>query len=149
MGTGVGPQIEYQYFHEVTITTSSLEPLEIIDDKEATRTKTYINDNENATTKVWNCLEIKDAELYIDEWADYHFALGFTFVCMFDNSNNFTMRDWTRKDGIYKDRVKVTHHPNVPGKVGTQSKAYKECMEEAVAQDIDWVATIDVDEFWC
>ena len=102
------------------------------------------------TTEVWNCLEIRDGQMYLDEWLDYYFAIGFTFIRIFDNSPDFNMQNWTYasdRTGKYSDKIKITHHPDIPGKVGTQSAAYKQCIIEALDQHADWVGTIDVDEF--
>jgi hypothetical protein len=99
----------------------------------------------NAT--VWQCLYVKDHDLYMDEYADYYFGAGFTFLRIFDNSANYALKGWSGKDGIYKDKVKVTSHADIKGKTGTQEVAYEQCFKEALEHNVDWVATFDGDEF--
>uniref|UniRef100_A0A7S2I374 Glycosyltransferase family 92 protein n=1 Tax=Helicotheca tamesis TaxID=374047 RepID=A0A7S2I374_9STRA len=111
------------------------------------------NHRVNATASL--CLVAKDPHVrYIDEWADYHFALGFTGLHVFDNSASFSLRDWG-KDKPYAGNIRVEHF--IPGlthnvtdkgeRTKNQDFAYLECIREAIAQNISWVAMFDLDEF--
>ena len=37
-------------------------------------------------------------EAYIDEWVDYHLAIGFTKIYIYDNSENFDLKNWEIRD---------------------------------------------------
>ena len=47
---------------------------------------------------------------YVDEWVDYHLALGFDTVYMMDNTEDFQLEPWhqERRD---ERRIRVTHVP--------------------------------------
>lgn len=84
------------------------------------------------------CAMVKDEEPYIDEWLDYHFGLGFDSVFVYDNSDDFVMKNWAKK----RSKVEVKHYP------GTfkQRKSYDDCVE-TFAYNHTWVGFLDVDEF--
>jgi len=102
------------------------------------------------------CTVIKDVELlYIDEWADYHMALGFTSLRLYDNSDSFTMNNWGR-DKSYASQIErihflpgVTHNisQSMGGASKLQSTAFMDCVSYAKENNIDWVAAFDLDEF--
>jgi len=124
----------------------------------------------NVTKKTSNktaslCLVIKDQNLrYIDEWADYHMALGFTGLRLYDNTKEFVMKNW----GInkpYSNGIQRIHFlPNITHKITEyktnkrnnttttavtkfQDAVYMDCVRSAKRNGIDWVAAFDVDEF--
>ena len=41
---------------------------------------------------VWSIQTKEDA--YIDEWVDYHLGLGFEMIYIYDNSDNYDLRNW-------------------------------------------------------
>lgn len=102
------------------------------------------------------CAVVKDQQLkYIDEWADYHMALGFTGMRIYDNTDDFALKDWG-KDKPYSDQIKLIHFlPDVthnitrfPGcKSEAQSAAYMDCVKASIKQNVNWVAGFDMDEF--
>ena len=36
-------------------------------------------------------------DAYIDEWVDYHLAIGFEMIYIYDNTDNFDLRNWGRQ----------------------------------------------------
>ena len=102
------------------------------------------------------CLVTNDPHLrYIDEWADFHFALGFTHLMLFDNSKNFTLKNWGGNKW-YADRIIVKEHflpglthsiPDKGDSMNNQDFVYMQCVNEAKRRGIHWVAAIDSDEF--
>jgi hypothetical protein len=111
--------------------------------KEKKKQDEVVSLNQNSTATL--CLIVKDPQLYLEEWVDYHFALGFTGLHIFDNSPSFNLQDWG-KDKSYAGRINVTHH--VPKSMyDQQTTAYVECIREAASNNISWVADFDVDEF--
>ena len=129
-------------------------PLAVAFDFESTMNKT----DSNKTACL--CLIVKDPfRRYIDEWVDYHImALGFNSIRLYDNTDNFVMKDW----GIHKpyaDQITRMHFlPNVTinvkeyknGKTEVtkfQDAVYMDCVQSAIDEEIDWVAAFDEDEF--
>lgn len=82
------------------------------------------------------CIALNE-ELYIDEWLQHHFGLGFNHVYVYDNSDEGTLETFSRKN------VTVIHFPG-PLK---QVPAYNHFLEN-YGKKHDWCAFIDVDEFF-
>mmetsp|Transcript_5569 Transcript_5569/g.12199 ORF Transcript_5569/g.12199 Transcript_5569/m.12199 type:complete len:396 (+) Transcript_5569:200-1387(+) len=83
---------------------------------------------------------------YIDEWVDYHLALGFQTIFIYDNSEDFELQGWySKKFEKGTGRVKITHFP---GDI-RQFAAFTKCMEGIQErQTHSWIAFIDIDEFF-
>lgn len=105
------------------------------------------------------CLVVKDQYLrYIDEWADYHMALGFTGLRLYDNTDDFVMKNWGN-DKPYRNHIERIHFlPNITHKITeykmnktevtkNQDTAYMDCVQSAMRRGIEWVAAFDEDEF--
>jgi hypothetical protein len=45
------------------------------------------------------CAMTLNEEAYLAEWVDYHTALGFTEIILFDSSKNFELRNWHHQNG--------------------------------------------------
>jgi len=87
------------------------------------------------------CMIVVNEELYLDEFVDYHHALGFDKFFIFDNTAGFEMKQWGTLKG---DHVEVIHFPG--GK--RQMPSYVECFNLVKASGIfEWVAFFDTDEF--
>eukprot|EP00550_Attheya_septentrionalis_P006521 CAMPEP_0198285180 /NCGR_PEP_ID=MMETSP1449-20131203/4492_1 /TAXON_ID=420275 /ORGANISM="Attheya septentrionalis, Strain CCMP2084" /LENGTH=349 /DNA_ID=CAMNT_0043982485 /DNA_START=240 /DNA_END=1289 /DNA_ORIENTATION=- len=89
------------------------------------------------------CSIVKNEEAYIDEWVDYHHALGFDLFYIYDNSDGFEMKQWGNEKGDY---VRVIHFPGD----AKQMLAYKDCgkrLKEGGNGHHTWAAFFDVDEF--
>jgi hypothetical protein len=85
------------------------------------------------------CVIVKEEELYIDEWVDYHLALGFDAIYIYDNSDEHEMRQWGEEKGCH---VTVKHFPGE----AQQMKAYQDCAE-SYGRNHTWAAFFDADEF--
>ena len=86
------------------------------------------------------CAIVMNEEAYIDEWVDYHHALGFSHFYIYDNSPDFEMEQWGLEKGQH---VTVKHYPAQEA----QGKAYLDCLNTfAVKNNHTWVAFFDVDE---
>mmetsp|Transcript_37300 Transcript_37300/g.78666 ORF Transcript_37300/g.78666 Transcript_37300/m.78666 type:complete len:373 (+) Transcript_37300:288-1406(+) len=109
--------------------------------------------------KAMLCTVIKDPQKrYIDEWADYHMALGFDRLALYDNTEEFVLEDWGWEKS-YATKVhrihfllNVTHiitHPSDCIGCGAdfQSAAFMDCAYGAKANGYDYVAGLDIDEF--
>lgn len=85
------------------------------------------------------CSIVINSEAYLDEWVDYHHALGFDKFFIYDNSPQFAMKQWGKLKG---DHVEVM---SLPGE-RKQFPAYQDCFNKAINQ-FKWAAFFDVDEF--
>lgn len=83
------------------------------------------------------CIALNE-ELYIDEWLQYHFGLGFNHVYVYDNSEDFVL-----KNKEVNTRISVIHFPGSTKQV----PAYNHFLEN-FGNKHDWCAFIDVDEFF-
>jgi len=112
---------------------------------EATDNSDTLGSAANATIrenqrKVMMCAIVVNEEAYIDEWVDYHHALGFDTFHMYDNSEGFEMEQWAEEKG---DHVRVTHIPGLK----MQMTAYQKCAKKSLEEGYVWAAFFDVDEF--
>lgn len=101
--------------------------------------------------KVAICVLMKDAENYFEEWLDYHFALGFDAIYIYDHSPSFELKNWygnTRNHATFGN-VEVLHW--LDDSFENQHHAYADCVEKfgrsETGPKIDYFAFIDVDEF--
>jgi hypothetical protein len=94
------------------------------------------------TNRAALCCVAKDEEPYIDEWVDYHHALGFDSIQIYDNSDGFELKQWGEEKGHH---VTVTHYPGS----AKQGSAYLDCARRLAAEggNHTWAAFFDVDEF--
>ena len=102
------------------------------------------------------CTVVKDPKnRYIDEWVDYHFALGFSRIRIYDNTENFTLEDWGRHKSYSSQVDRIHYLPGITHDVSTHAKcgnkfhspALMECAQFAKLENISWVSGLDVDEF--
>lgn len=92
------------------------------------------------------CVLMKDAENYFEEWLEYHFAMGFDAVYIYDNSPSFELKNWygnTRNHSTF-GKAEVIHW--LDESVYNQNHAYADCVEN-FGHKTDYFAFIDVDEF--
>lgn len=93
------------------------------------------------TANVTICAAVKDEDIYIDEWLQYHRYLGFDQVHIHDNAPNASAHLAALPEK-YGDFVRVTHSPGL----GLQVKLYSKCHTENATSNM-WTAFMDVDEF--
>ena len=90
-------------------------------------------------------LLIKDENRYLKEWLDWHFALGFEHIYIYDNGEKDHVRDIVQ---LYADEIrkKITvidwtgHHNHI------QQDAYNHFLSN-YKEDVRWGLFIDSDEF--
>eukprot|EP00977_Amphora_coffeiformis_P029709 scaffold42455_cov183-Amphora_coffeaeformis.AAC.1 len=85
------------------------------------------------------CMIVKEEEPYIDEFVDYHHALGFDAFYIYDNSDNYVLRQWGYEKGCH---VTVVPFPGV----AQQWTAFHTCSTMALHNNHTWVAFFDTDE---
>jgi hypothetical protein len=105
------------------------------------------------------CAVVRDNDLYMNEWTDYHLALGFEHIFIYDSDPNFSLFEWYTKrveqegDSVpdnmsTANRVHLT--PRVLPDTGwVQALVYGECLDKLRALDDPpkWVMVLDGDEF--
>jgi hypothetical protein len=91
------------------------------------------------------CAIQKSGLWYIDEWVDYHIALGFQTIFVYDNSDDYEVLEWySQKFSGGTDLVHIAHWPGS----NQQMPAYNDCMKFIQKhQTHSWIAFIDLDEF--
>jgi hypothetical protein len=83
------------------------------------------------------CIVIHEGA-YLREWVDYHLAIGFSHLYIYDNSEDFEMQNWS------VEKTTVTHFP---GRL-MQAKAYLDCvLRFGIPKNHTWMAFYDVDEY--
>ena len=96
------------------------------------------------------CAIIKNENLYLREWVEYHLNLGFDKIILYDNNDitgeipNIVVQDY-----INCGKVEIICYRGVKtfNKYwGVQSCAYNDCLSRYKNTD-NWIAFIDIDEF--
>eukprot|EP00522_Entomoneis_paludosa_P012870 CAMPEP_0172443964 /NCGR_PEP_ID=MMETSP1065-20121228/4136_1 /TAXON_ID=265537 /ORGANISM="Amphiprora paludosa, Strain CCMP125" /LENGTH=611 /DNA_ID=CAMNT_0013194377 /DNA_START=215 /DNA_END=2050 /DNA_ORIENTATION=+ len=90
------------------------------------------------------CVVQKEEYNYIDEWVDYHLAIGFSDIYIYDNVNQEQadyMVDWQEQRN--DPRIHLIPYPG--DKV--QVPVYKDCARRVAKYNHTYVTFLDVDEF--
>ena len=87
------------------------------------------------------CSIQKKEDAYIDEWVDYNLAIGFEMIYIYDNTDNYDLRNWGNKR--FLDGVRVKHFPGIKKQVLADSA----CAKRAEKDGATWAAFFDIDEF--
>lgn len=101
------------------------------------------------------CTVVRDGEPYIDEWVDYHNALGFAKFYIYVNEDYTYLQKWSKLKGDY---VTVIHYPSVDESEDddmdkVRIRAYQNCTETLTSMSAQgnnsytWVTFLDIDEF--
>ncbi|KAL3794188.1 hypothetical protein HJC23_012895 [Cyclotella cryptica] len=98
----------------------------------------------NYTSNVAMCLIVKNETIYMDEWVDFHVALGFSPIYIYDNmlAPDLELALWYEKRKDLHKHVRIIHFPITP----VQVPAYDMCIKED-AKNSTFIALFDIDEF--
>lgn len=90
------------------------------------------------------CAMAKCENLYINEWCEYHLALGFDHIYIYDNNEP----DGERITDVINDEhiSVVDYRGKHQASCETQVKAYNDCYSKCSGK-YDWIMFIDIDEF--
>ena len=90
------------------------------------------------------CLIVKNETVYLDEWIDYHIALGFAPIFIYDNMlyEDIGLAMWYQMRDDIHPYVQIIRFPAAP----VQKAAYNRCIRQD-AKDSTFVGLFDVDEF--
>jgi Glycosyl transferase family 2 len=98
----------------------------------------FLSHTQAVTEMAAICAMVKNEEAYLDEWVDYHVALGFSEIYVYDNSPDHDLQQW----GLTKKNLTLIHFP---GK-GKQGVAYLNCAKNAQKKHT-WATFFDADEY--
>jgi hypothetical protein len=88
------------------------------------------------------CTIQKGGLYYVDEFVDYHLALGFKTIYLYDNSDDFELQEWSLRRN--PSQVVIQHFPGI----AQQLPAYSHCARGIQKDDSHaWIAFIDIDEY--
>ena len=73
-------------------------------------------------------------DAYIDEWVDYHLGIGFEMIYIYDNSDDYDLRNWGNLR--FLDNVRVKHFPGIR----KQLLANVDCAKRAERDGATWAA---------
>ena len=88
------------------------------------------------------CLVLKREEAYLNEWIDYHYAIGFSHFYLYDNSVNNDLLYWQQQEAQFRpdlpynraDITTVIHFPYDRH----QNEAYRDCAWQLQQAQIGW-----------
>jgi hypothetical protein len=100
--------------------------------------------HEEHATHLVICTIITSQEAYVDEWVDYHLALGIS-VYLIDSSDAFWMRQWS-DDRQLNSTAKVVHFPGNVSNPEFIAKAHASCLEYNI-QKQKKVLLMEVNDF--
>ena len=95
------------------------------------------------------CATIKNENMYLREWVDYHFSIGVDKIFLYNNGNdyeenpNIVIQDYINDGKI--EVIKNDYYDTRPFQF-KQTDAYNDCLEKNKL-NFDWIVCIDVDEF--
>ena len=92
------------------------------------------------------CIIQKQGVQYLEEFVDYHLALGFSHIFLYDNSNDFETKQWwttTATPGM-RSGMTIRHWPGEAQNIPAWDHCVKRIQEE---RRYEWIAIIDIDEF--
>lgn len=104
--------------------------------------------------KIALCAIVKNENIYLREWVEYHKSIGFDKIILYDNNPvdgevpHQVIGDYVM-DGyvdVYNVRGVAWSYMPFNKRIYLQSEAYKNCLE-TYHNEYKWIAFIDVDEF--
>lgn len=104
--------------------------------------KVYSQPKSNATVAI--CLIVRNESVYMDEWADFHIALGFAPIFIYDNFDtpDLELQMWHERRTDIHQYIHIVHMPKFP----VQGYAYEQCLRQDAVNNT-FAAMIDIDEF--
>ncbi|MBR4589887.1 MAG: glycosyltransferase family 2 protein [Bacteroidaceae bacterium] len=95
------------------------------------------------------CATIKNENLYLREWVEYHLSIGFNKIILYDNNDedgehpDMVIQDYIDSENVVL--IKNNYYDERPNQF-KQTDAYNDCFQKNKSL-YDWIAFIDVDEF--
>lgn len=97
------------------------------------------------------CSVVKNENLYIKEWVDYHIGIGVNKIILYDNNPpggelvSVVLQEYVDRGIVDIYPVNESKVTGMESLVDLQMTLYNQCMDQY--QDYDWIAFVDVDEF--
>ena len=89
---------------------------------------------ETATSPIAICGIVTSQEAYIDEWVNFHVALGISSIFLFDSSQEFWMQEWS-EERFMTSPVEVIHLPGNASDPFFVASTYFACLQNQQHQD--------------
>ncbi|KAL7524920.1 hypothetical protein ACHAXR_000779, partial [Thalassiosira sp. AJA248-18] len=104
--------------------------------------RVYAPSKSNASVAI--CLIVRNETIYMDEWVDFHIALGFAPIFVYDNAGfpDIELLSWLERRKDVHQYVHIIHFPIAP----VQQHAYERCLWQDALNET-FAAMIDIDEF--
>jgi len=111
----------------------------------------------NSTSNVALCVMVKNETLYLDEFVDFHYALGFSPIIIYDNSDDFDLmyglhpldeyayRSWYESREDIHEHLRLIHYPTGNEKF-PHHLSQVQCIKQDAANST-FVSLFDADEF--
>lgn len=111
----------------------------------------------NSTSNVALCVMVKNETLYLDEFVDFHYALGFSPIIIYDNSDDFDLmyglhpldeyayRSWYESRADIHEHLRLIHYPTLNEKF-PHHLSQVQCIKQDAANST-FVSLFDADEF--
>lgn len=74
------------------------------------------------------CTVASDDEAYVDEWVDYHAAIGFSKLYVFDSTEEHWFQQWGKEKSISAP-IEVTHLPGNKAEASYKAEVFTKCIE--------------------
>ena len=116
----------------------------------------------SSSSNVALCVMVKNETLYLDEWVDFHIALGFSPIIIYDNSDDFdlmygvhihpndeSMQSWYEVRADVRHHLKLIHFPTLSTpeyQGGPHRVSQFQCISKDAANST-FVSLFDADEF--
>lgn len=91
------------------------------------------------------CVIAKNEKPYINEFVDYHLGLGFSKIVVYDNSENFELKEWTQTQA--RHLVQVISFPRPERQEGVYLDCARKAFNGDFGENKKWAAFFDVDKF--
>lgn len=129
-------------------------------DETAPTVKVYKPTN-SSSSNVALCVMVKNETLYLDEWVDFHIALGFSPIIIYDNSDDFdlmygvhpndeSMQSWYEVRADIRHHLKLIHFPTLSTPEYQLSGPHRVSQFQCISKDAansTFVSLFDADEF--
>lgn len=74
------------------------------------------------------CTMVSDDEAYVDEWVDYHAAIGFSKIYLFDSTEEHWFQQWGEETS-HSAPIEVIHLPGNKTDTSFKANAFAKCIE--------------------
>lgn len=100
----------------------------------------------SGSLQVTICAFVDDDEAYLDEWVDFHRALGFGHFFLFHESKS-DLEQWATQKGPFVELQKLEETDSGDDR-DERDRAWSQCFRSVRKSKVDWWAFMDVSDFF-